>query len=355
MDIKHWGGLGLDIQDEKAQRAIKERGGTLTRGIGCKNGILITPRGIYNVISLGNSSNKFPQAMIISPISEIFDQEILLGDQVSKYMQNCVVQERYIFDDDGGRKFRREAVLLQKEIGYIVLVDNNGVIHKLEQFKMEDEIKRKKEERTTAEEKAKIAENIEKIFEDAVKDNKFTVHCYEQAIGGTEDIDNIKSMVLTTFANNEMYGPEGGKDTPVSFSWHGYSDDLTKTKEFIVNYNKESGAVFVDWDIRYKEDEVYAKYEDKRVDSDEEINKIVRKAVSDNKIHFMTNWTDEEKNKIANFLLDKEALLKLEFYNIADYGDKVLFGKDVVLEGMDKIRIIVKVNIKIKKAELYFE
>lgn len=356
MNINQREGMGLSIQNEESQRSIEVSGSDIL-GIGCKNGVLITPRGVYNVINLFGTNNEFPQGMIVSPIKEMSDQPIFLGDQISKHLQNCVVQGREAFhlnDNEYGFKERREVVLLNNKAGYKVLIDKKGIIQKLDLLSMKEKAKTEKERINILEEKNKIEKNIEKIFDDTVKNDNFIIEECGQFVDEIKTVEDIRRGVLAEFAKKNMRSFQKKKDTFTQFSWFGYYAG----KAFVIDYYKKSGMIVIDWDLKSKEERLISLIKN-RVEDDanfnEKMNKIVNDAMAGSMTHFMTYWTDEEKNKINDYVSSKDALLGLKFYKTADCSNAVLFDKEFTIEGMDKIRMVIKTDSNLENAELYLE
>ena len=78
-------------------------------GIGCFNGILMTPRGLYNVV-LTERSKEFPQAQMIIPIESLSGEKIKLGDSVKEVLRKKIVRnvgrnKRLILEQDGDYYF----------------------------------------------------------------------------------------------------------------------------------------------------------------------------------------------------------------------------------------------------------
>jgi|GEM_PF-5547158 len=59
-------------------------------GIGCFNGVLLTPRGVYNIIQFPHSV-KFPQAQIIIPIKTTERRTPAIGDSLKETMRHSIV------------------------------------------------------------------------------------------------------------------------------------------------------------------------------------------------------------------------------------------------------------------------
>lgn len=80
---KHFEGLGVSRQKTEAPFSV---------GIGCGSGILITPRGLYNTLTLSRTSDRFPQGIAIQPFEKEDDNfDIKIGSDVVEIMKNTLI------------------------------------------------------------------------------------------------------------------------------------------------------------------------------------------------------------------------------------------------------------------------
>lgn len=68
-------------------------------GIACKDGVLLTPRGIYNMLVI-KISDKYPQGTIVVPFKEIGEPSIQVGDSLDSILPYVVVRNFYSHDKD---------------------------------------------------------------------------------------------------------------------------------------------------------------------------------------------------------------------------------------------------------------
>lgn len=149
-------------------------------GIGCIDGILLTPRGLYNVVRLP-ISKEFPQGQIIMPLESISQEELKPGDNLKDVLRTSVVANYYsvgqtMYDelDAFERKpFERSVKIKTKNKVYYVWYDEGGIIKKTEEANLEEDednrikmIKERKAEKQRAEEdKEKYKDRIQELAE----------------------------------------------------------------------------------------------------------------------------------------------------------------------------------------------
>ncbi len=81
---KHQKGIGISFDESNTE---------LTKGTGCIDGILITPRGLYNVAQTDLSS-KNPQGQIIIPLENISDKKPKIGENIENVLKNYVIRQQ---------------------------------------------------------------------------------------------------------------------------------------------------------------------------------------------------------------------------------------------------------------------
>lgn len=125
-DQKQYSDIGKNFyslsNDEKEKALIS------SRGIGCINGFLLTPRGLYNVLNLKGPTDKFPQGQVVVPFQEFIDIDIKIGDNIENILPfykielacNSYENKRLGLDID------RPLVIEKKSGEKLVLVINVG-------------------------------------------------------------------------------------------------------------------------------------------------------------------------------------------------------------------------------------
>ena len=82
----HISGVGV------SRRQIKEgEGRDDDSGIGFFDGVLMTPRGLYNIVQIA-VSDEFPQGQAVVPIQELSRSEIRVGESLKDILQDSVVE-----------------------------------------------------------------------------------------------------------------------------------------------------------------------------------------------------------------------------------------------------------------------
>lgn len=108
-------------------------------GIGCRDGVVLTPRGLYNVV-LTEVTSEYPQGIAMIPIREIGDGDIRAGDLLSEVMQNGVVEYKSILfpsDDDirktlGVTSTLRTVIIHRRRQSYVLGITREGKIESSE-------------------------------------------------------------------------------------------------------------------------------------------------------------------------------------------------------------------------------
>ncbi len=110
-------------------------------GIACVDGVLLTPRGIYNLFVVP-VSREYPQGVIISPLEKITDEPVREGDNLKEVMRRSVIQGTYshegamLKNEEGEYEdfqryvgtFPKTATIYCKYKWYHARVDQNGNI-----------------------------------------------------------------------------------------------------------------------------------------------------------------------------------------------------------------------------------
>lgn len=131
-----------------------------TKGIGCIEGSLITPRGIYNVAQV-NICEEFPQGQVVLPIRELSDKPIYIGQHLKEVLDTSII------DSSNKRisspRYDIKIVLHRKDADYFIHADLNGFITEVKEISPEEKNERfsrstdKQERESTYQEKRKEA------------------------------------------------------------------------------------------------------------------------------------------------------------------------------------------------------
>lgn len=82
---EHLKGIGISSMKYDPERKI---------GIGCFDGVLLTPRGLYNVVQVP-ISEQYPQGQILTPIERIASKEIKIGDSLLDILKAGIIVKRH--------------------------------------------------------------------------------------------------------------------------------------------------------------------------------------------------------------------------------------------------------------------
>ena len=144
------------------------------KGIGCMDGILLTPRGLYNVVRLP-VSKEFPQGQIIAPLENISQREVKPGDRLKDILRESVIVNELTINEASDldpwdmykkKPFTRDVKIQTKNGVYHVWYNEGGIIDKVEELNIEEEEnKRIKEIEVRRAERQKVAEKKEKYKE----------------------------------------------------------------------------------------------------------------------------------------------------------------------------------------------
>ena len=88
----HFKGLGLSFLATNNLYFKKRNHG----GIGCFNGILLTPRGLYNIVQVP-VSEKYPQGQIVLPLISLTGKDIKVGDELADVMLRGLIRYNKLF------------------------------------------------------------------------------------------------------------------------------------------------------------------------------------------------------------------------------------------------------------------
>lgn len=146
--VRHVKGVGKSFEQQENIDDIPKA------GIACVDGVLLTPRGLFNLFVVP-ISEEYPQGVIITPLEKITDEPVKEGDSLKEVMRRSVVGGRYshkggVFrNEEGGYedfqrytgRFPKRATIYCKDKIYRVEVDQGGSIVRVDQFDYEPEEK----------------------------------------------------------------------------------------------------------------------------------------------------------------------------------------------------------------------
>lgn len=95
------------------------------QGIGCIDGALITPRGVYNVAQV-LISEEFPQGQVVVPIRELSDTPVKIGQHLKEILSSGIIESNNFFlQKDHETTW---IVVHRKGASYFIQPDKNGFI-----------------------------------------------------------------------------------------------------------------------------------------------------------------------------------------------------------------------------------
>lgn len=124
VDKKHAKGVGISSTKGKSKTG---------RGIGCVDGILLTPRGLFNVMNIQNISERTPQSMIVVPFDKFEDRPIKSGEDLTETMRNFVMEynKNHYYPHDIASNLINLVILIDsKSEERLVFFDNNLKVFK---------------------------------------------------------------------------------------------------------------------------------------------------------------------------------------------------------------------------------
>src|SRR3989338_7169961 len=128
--FRHVKGMGKTYEEQQSTEDIPKA------GIACVDGVLLTPRGLFNLFVVP-ISKEFPQGVIITPLEQITDEPVKPGDELREVMRRSVVEGRFshegaISTEDKFQiytgKFPKKSTVHTSGKRYSVSVDQNGNI-----------------------------------------------------------------------------------------------------------------------------------------------------------------------------------------------------------------------------------
>lgn len=137
----HLKGMGKSFEQQTVDDDI------LKASIACVDGVLLTPRGLFNVFVVP-ISKEYPQGTMVIPLEQVADKPIKKGDRLKEVMRRSVVAANYfdeagLFRDKEGNlenfqryigKFPRKVTIYCKNKKYHASVDQGGNITQVDEF-----------------------------------------------------------------------------------------------------------------------------------------------------------------------------------------------------------------------------
>jgi hypothetical protein len=347
--ISHLQGMGASIEQEKSR--------IFEQGIGCINGIFLTPRGIYGVAQVAISS-EFPQGQVISPLETISEIEIKPGDELKRILRHSIItapindlgqqkspiSSHNVEGFSSGRdffkgKFRKLVEIRTKDSLYRVWYDENGIVQSaslvgqdeqaeereteeaLERYKEKhrkdfEEISRRHQE--AQESKKSYAEIVEEqrekfvsmevndAIKKAIEENRFNI---EDEHLTPNQILQLKNTILQT--DMSLFKPFSLSSKDKITGWgfrdrEGWSFPGAGNIKLKISYDEGDKLIL---NISSDRSQVEAKEKEKHREY-QEVNSRVLDAIKRNKVDFLTNYSDSDKQKIIQKILEEERLYK---------------------------------------------
>lgn len=129
-EYKHVKGMGKTFEEEEDVEDVPKA------GIACVDGVLLTPRGLFNLFVIP-ISREYPQGVIITPLEKISDDPVKSGDELREVMRRSVVEGEYSHAGaiSKGEEFQRyfgrfpkKAKVSTAQQRYSVSVDKYGYV-----------------------------------------------------------------------------------------------------------------------------------------------------------------------------------------------------------------------------------
>lgn len=120
---EHQKGIGLSYTKNSPRDGKK--------GIGCQHGVLLTPRGLYNVVQIPISED-YPQGQIVIPLEKFSDEPINREDQLEDILRGCVVKSESTLSPFGLDKKWPIINIIRQDGSYRIRFDEKGVVERVE-------------------------------------------------------------------------------------------------------------------------------------------------------------------------------------------------------------------------------
>ena len=128
--FRHVKGMGKSFTEQQDVEDIPKA------GIACVDGVLLTPRGLFNLFVVP-ISKEYPQGVIITPLEKITDEPVKPGQKLKEVLRRSIIEGRYSHEGaiSQGEKYQKytgnfpkRAIVNTSSQRYAVLIDQNGDI-----------------------------------------------------------------------------------------------------------------------------------------------------------------------------------------------------------------------------------
>ncbi len=358
------GALKELLDDEKYFSGSKERVTSAHgfQGITRGSGVLLTPRGVYNVISLPGLTLDYPQGAIIVGIKAIDNSEIITKQSIESCLTGGVV---LLSSKNKHRVYRRrkmrQAVFVKKKNGiFKVWIDDHGIIHKvekIEKIKNDDPDISLKEDEKKAEEvvQQKLKQYIEKailngrvtILSDNHRDRDFFVSRLK--LQDIEDsMEEFYYFQKERNASQKIDPSVDGSDEAI-FSW--IAKVRSSEKElgvyFVrIKYDRDSDCVHIEV-FDFKNSPISEGNKDKA-------NDLFKKSISEKRTSFFTDFTEEQKEKIIQILQEVD-INSFEFIERLKISGKYRYYKIFEIDEIGEVYVDFIIDKELSSMEVYVD
>ncbi len=128
-------------------------------GIGCINGVLMTPRGVYSVVQM-MTCEKYPQGQIVVPIEKLSDEDIKEGDNLEAVLRKKIPLSGL----HRGVKPLDNLIIGSVNKRQRVWFDQEGIITRVEDY---------------SEKEKYFEDNLEELFTEALEERNIKFICYD--------------------------------------------------------------------------------------------------------------------------------------------------------------------------------
>lgn len=276
LEEEHVKGFGKSfsvISTEKEPDLFRKLRMVGEKGIGCANGVLITPRGIYNTAVIP-ISKEFPQGIITCPLEEISDIVIKPGDSLLDILRQVIIirpHNAFNFREDsitkltgqvfennidadvsyGTDKVRLDIDIKTKNNNYRIWFNEKGIVQKISRLKPKQESKKT----VSYSEKTNFFDRLSafhdqkdwlKMFKEviatAIEENKFEVYTNWTSEELKRIINAIKSEHWSSSDYQNAFSGEA--KTEMTYQYKLKIPDLGKI-DIYLRFNKYEGLKII--------------------------------------------------------------------------------------------------------------
>jgi len=323
---KHHKGVGITNKDGKR-----------AHGIESSNGLVLTPRGLYNSVLLPNNraNKEFPQGHLMIPFDRMGTDAIVPGQTLKKILRTAFALNGFHDDSDEGNTFRylnlnnpwpgtvdlvglkpRRRLDICAATGFYKLWhDEKGIVQRVEETSQSEIFeeyklleKHNQRIRELQQQKAEILDNLGEHFRQAIETNKIVFHGVDEKekaelLKEFLDPENFKSDTeerKKEMEEEKKYLDVNSQDAEdLSFNWAftwgksvvEFSHDLATGKDLLKVYSKDQFE-------QKKKARVMANFDLVKAG-----NKLKEMAIQKNLLDFYTNFNPQEKETLIKELL----------------------------------------------------